>query len=148
MGSNRLKPKNANIPWITSFEFPCHADAKAFAEVVEEQFGDKALVRKKKVVFNQGAFANWRGTKAVRAALFGRSFTKEMIGEALANAGYAGTHSSTTAWISRAHSEGVIIRLERGVYEFAMPTDALATSPHHDLLCLACQPEPLQCEAH
>lgn len=150
----RLKPQNAHIPWIASFEFPCHADAKAFAEMVEEQFGDKALVRKKNVTFNQGAFANWRGTSAVRKALSGRSFTIEMIAEVLANSGYAGTRAGAMAWIGRANIEGVIVRLERGVYEFApLPTGAVAVAtPDHntqflpDPQCLACQPEPLQCQ--
>lgn len=146
MGNNRLKPQNANIPWIASFEFPCYADARVFALLVEEQFGDKAIVRKKNAVFNQGAFANWRGTRAVRTALSGRSFTNEMVAEALANSGYAGTIAGTGAWISRAATEGVIVRLERGVYEFArLPTGTVAAIASRDPQCLACQPEPLQC---
>lgn len=142
---NRLKPKNANIPWIVSFEFPCHADATAFAEMVEEQFGDRANIRRKNAVFNQGAFANWRTTHAVRDALSGRSFTWEMVGETLVNHGYAGTRAATGSWLVRAYAEGVIVRLERGVYEFApLPTGAVATP---DFQCLSCQPEALQCPA-
>lgn len=149
MGDHRLKPQNANIPWIASFEFPCHADAKAFALLVEEQFGDKAIVRKKTIFFNQGAFANWRGTTAVRVALSGRSFTKEMVAEVLADSGYAGTAASASGWLTRAHAEGVIVRLERGVYEFAsLPTGAVTADIDApvDLLCHSCQPEPLQCQ--
>lgn len=135
----KLKPQNAILPWVASFEFPCHADAKAFALLVEEQFGDKALVRKKNVVYNQGAFANWRTTRAIREALQGRSFNVEMVGEALANAGYAGTQSETNAWLMRAPAEGVIQRIERGIYEFPRTSD-------HAPKCVACQLEPLQCE--
>lgn len=150
MGDNRLKPQNSTIPWVVSFEFPCYADAKAFALLAEEQFGDKALLRKKNVVFQQGAFANWRTTTAIRAALSGRSFTHEMIGEALANHGYAGTRSAAATWVARAHAEGVVVRVERGVYEFCpLSTGAVATSSETlpcDSLCLSCQPEALQCQ--
>jgi hypothetical protein len=139
----KLKPQHANIPWVVSFEFQSHADAKAFASLAEEQFGDQPIVRKKNMVWKQGAFANWRGTKAVRAALSGRSFGYEMVGEALANAGYAGTIAAAKAWIARATTEGVIVRIGRGVYEFTAPTSA--ANAHRDILCATCQPEPLQC---
>lgn len=136
----KLKPQNATIPWVASFEFPCHADARAFAMLVEEQFGDKAMVRKKNVVYNQGAFANWRTTNAVREALQGRTFNAEMVGEALATAGYSGTYGAANSWLVRATAEGVVQRIVRGIYEFTRTSN-------HAPKCAACQPEPLQCAA-
>lgn len=139
MGSHKLKPKNANVPWIVSFEFPSYADAKAFASLVEAQFGDKAIVRKKNIVYNQGAFTQWRTTQAIRKALSRRSFDSQMVGEVLASHGYAGTRAGANAWIVRAYTEAVIVRLERGIYEF--PRTSLPANK-----CATCQPEPLQCQ--
>ncbi len=151
--TNRLLPQNACIPWIASFEFSSHADAKTFAALVEEQFGDKATVRKKNVVYQQGAFAGWRTTRAVREALSGRSFTCEMVAESLSNAGYAGSRNSSFSWLLRAVKEGVIVRLERGLYEFPrhLPAGTAVSAPDPDLLalealmCQGCKPEALQC---
>lgn len=101
---------------------------------------DRVVLRRKQAYSQQEDFQHWPQTIAMRARFHGRSFSKEDIGAAMHNAGWAGTASSVTPWVTKGTAAGVLTRLERGIYEFTRRSAG-------DTPCAKCKPEPLQCPA-
>ncbi len=146
------KPPTDNVPWIAIWEFPSFADANAFRILAQECGFDTPLLRRKFAYEKQGAFPQWRTSRAIREALGNRSFDVEMIAKAFLDAGYSGTTSSAYSWCRRAIANGMIEAVPDG-YRWLPPVAPVVreTSPQagglHANPCALCQPEPLSCLA-
>lgn len=129
-------------PWVLQFEFPSYADAKEFQQMLQEYaaLADKVVLRRKQVYSKQEDFPHWPQTIAMRDRFQGRSFSKEDVGAVMHDAGWAGTRSSISSWLTKGIAAGVLSRLESGIYEFTR-------RPLGDTPCASCKPEPLQCLA-
>lgn len=125
-------------PWVLQFEFPSYADAKEFQQMLQEYavLADKVVLRRKQQYSQQEDFPHWPQTIAMRERFQGRSFSKEDIGAAMHDAGWAGTRTSISSWFVKGKAAGVLTRLEPGIYEFTR-------LPAGDTPCAQCQPTEL-----
>lgn len=143
------KPADPQKPWVLLIEFPSHADARAAQELLAEQFSEEIILRPKHQHPSDGNIASWRMTHILRAELGNRTFGREEVDAVLLAHNYQGKVNMT--WLTAAVRHGVIERLRRGEYRF-LPAKTGATRDldtlfFRDPQCVACQPEPLQCQA-
>lgn len=143
------KPPTDNVPWVATWEFPSFADADAFRALAVEMGFDAPLLRRKFAYEKQGAFPNWRTSKAIREAIGNRTFDHEMVSNALMAAGYAGTRSSAYSWCARAVKNGMIEAIPDG-YRWLPPAGSpqagglhKTCQPNASNPCTLCQPEEL-----
>lgn len=120
-----MSPRTSQLPpqpWLAICEFPSFQDAKAFQALVAECLGETALIRRKLEYRKQGAFAEWRTTRAFREAFGQRSFDMEMLASAALSAGYCGSQTSVKSWLVKAKQEGLVAKVGRGEWQF-LPAD-------------------------
>lgn len=134
----------AQRPWIMQYEFPSYDDAKAFQEMLRESgheaLSSRAILRQRHDYFKPEEFPKWPVTIAMRQALSGNSFDKELLAIAMQEGGWGGTKNGVSSWLKRAIELGIVTRLERGLFEFTR-------RPKSDTACMRCTPEPLSCTA-
>lgn len=125
-------------PWVVQFEFASFADAKAFQQMLEEfaALADRTVLRRKQAYSQQEDFPHWPQTIALRECFQGRSFSKEDVASAMHDAGWAGTRSGVSSWLTKGIAAGVLTRLEPGIYEFTR-------QPAADRNCARCVPQEL-----